>query len=304
MRWPKPCGYDPQAATGVPVRRSHRRRRLSERHKDGRTGRGRVEQDGQSEDRAADVWGVAGMEHARAASARQCAAIDACRLAWAAEAESGGALRDLVRANDAIVDGPGGGIRRGPIADAAAALRRTIDAIERAAVEFSQASKLSVVAADEWERAAHAFDRAGLVDKPRAARCRADEARKMARGMEGQAARSRKSADTFGKAADGWVARTADWEDGDRACCGMGGWAERRGGALDMADRRRKRAEDMERSTQESARLAEIESDHMAAKTEDLAAKADAILEEIEAPEAAAALREGREAAVRAVRDL
>ena len=253
---------------------------------------------------AADVWGAAGMEHARAASARQCASVDACRLAWAAEAESGDALCELVRANDAIVDGPGGSIRRGPIADAAAALRRTIDAIERAAVEFSQASKLSDVAAGGWERAAHAFDRAGLAGKARAARGRSDEARMMARGMEKQAARSRSSADTFGKAADGWVARTAGWEDGDRISCGMDEWRKRRGGALDMANDRRKRAEDMGRRIRDSARLAEAESAHMASRTGAVTAAAVAWLEgRQDEPEARAALEEGMAEAERAVRD-
>ena len=250
-----------------------------------------------------DVWGAAGMEHARAASARQCAAIDACRHAWAAEAESGGALRELVGANDEIVAGPGGRIRRGPIADAAAALRRTIDAIERAAVEFSQASKLSDVAADGWERAAKALGMAGLADRAGAARGRAGEAREMARGMEGHAARSRASAETFGQAADRWVANSAEWEDGDVVASGADGWQERRGGALDIADERKKMAEEMERRTRDAARRAEEESAQMNANADVLTAAAVAWLEGRDEPEAKAALEEGIEAAARAARD-
>ena len=265
-------------------------------------GGGRTE-DGDGEDDVADVWGAAGMEHARAASARQCAAIDACRLAWAAEAESGSALRELVGANDEIVAGPGGRIRRGPIADAAAALRRTIDAIERAAVEFSQASKLSDAAADGWERAAKALGMAGLADRAGEARSRAGEAREMARGMEGHAARSRASAATFGQAADRWVANSAEWEDGDVVASGTDGWKERRGGALDIAEGRQKMAEDMERRTRNAARTAEEESAQLNANAEVLTAAAVAWLEGRDEPEAKAALREGMEAAARAARD-
>lgn len=243
------------------------------------------------------------MEHARAASARQCAAIDACRHAWTAEAESGAALLDVVRANDGIVAGPGGSVRRGPIADAAAALKRSIDAMERAAVEFSQASKLSDVAADGWGRAAEAFGRAGTADRTRAARDRADEARGMARGMEGHAARSRASAASFGRAADGWVAESAGWEDGDTVVRGSDGWQERRDRARGVAEGRRARAEDLAQRTLEAARLAEAESAHLAAGTRSLTAGAVALLEKVHAPEAAAALRDGMEAASRAVRD-
>ena len=265
---------------------------------DAGSGGGRIEADDVS-----DVWGAAGMEHARAASARQCAAIDACRLAWAAEAESGSALGELVRANDAIVAGPGGSVRRGPIADAAAALRRTIDAIERAAVEFSLASKLSDVAADGWERAAKALGRAGLADRAGAARVRAGEAREMARGMDGHAARSRKSAGTFGKAADGWVAQTADWKDGDMLAGGADGWPERRGGAMGIADERKKMAEEMERRTRKAARRAGEESEQMNANADALTAAAVAWLEGRDEPEARAALKEGMADAARAARD-
>ena len=257
----------------------------------------------EDDDGAADVWSAAGMEQARAASARQCAAIDACRHAWTAEAESGTALLEVVRANDGIVAGPGGGVRRGPIADAAAALRRSIDAMERAAVEFSQASKLSDVAADGWGRAAEAFGRAGTIDRIRAARDRADEARKMARGMEGHAARSRASAASFEEAANGWVARSAEWEDGDTVVRGSDGWPERRDRAQGVAEGRRARAEDMAQRTLAAARLAEAESAHLAAGTKSLTAGAVALLKNLHAPEAAAALRDGMEAASRAVRD-
>ena len=266
-------------------------------------GDGRTEDYGDGEDDVADVWGAAGMEHARAASARQCAAIDACRLAWEAEAESGSALRELVGANDEIVAGPGGSIRRGPIADAAAALRHTIDAIERAAVEFSQASKLSDAAADGWERAAKALGTAGLADRAGAARSRAGEAREMARGMDGHAKRSRASAATFGQAADKWVANSAEWEDGDVVASGTDGWKERRGGALDIAEGRRKMAEEMEERTRNAARMAEEESAQLNANAEVLTAAAVAWLEGRDEPEAKAALKEAMAAAVRAARD-
>lgn len=66
-------------------------------------------------------------------------------------------------------------------------MRRGIDALERAGVEFGQSAKLSHATADEWGRAREALARSRLARIEQAALDRSDEAHRMARTMDGYA---------------------------------------------------------------------------------------------------------------------
>ena len=261
---------------------------------------------------AADVWTAAGVEHARAASARQCAALDACWHAWTAQAEGAGAIVRAVRANRRAVSGVGGRAgRKGAAAEAVSEMQRAIDVVEGAGVEFSQAAKLSDIAAGGWARAGDALGRAGRDERCRAARDRSDEASKMARAMEVYAARSRESAAKLRSAADGWVTTAARLGSGDGpvadVVAGEGmrdKWLARRDEMIEAADGKREMAVEMARRTRMSARMAEAESAQLAADSKVFTAGAVARLKnELHAPDAAAALREGMEAASKAVMD-
>lgn len=259
---------------------------------------------GQKAGKAAEVWAAAGMEHARAASGRQCAALDACWHAWTAKAAAGEAMLNAIHANGRVAGVEGGRISRDAIAEAAAAMQRGIDALDRAAVEFSQAASLSTVAADWWARAEETLARAGRAGRGRAARDRSDEARKMTQIMEEHADHSRTSADRFRKAADGWVAHTSDWEDGEEVAGRRSLWLARRDEVKAVVDDERARAEGMARRTQEAARLAEGELARMTADSKMLTAEVVGRLEGLGTPDAVAALREGMERAKQAVSDL
>ena len=252
---------------------------------------------------AAEVWAAAGVEHARAASGRQCAALDACWHAWTAKAASGEAMLKAADANGRVGAGAGNRVSRGAIAEAAAAMRQAIDAMDRAAVEFRQTANLSSAAADGWARAEESLVRAGLAGRGRAARDRSDEARRMTQTMEALADQSRASADRFREAADGWVAYTADWEDGDEIAGDRSMWLARRGEVEAVVDDERARAVEMARRTQEAARLAEGELARITADSKMLTAAAVGKLEGLDEPDAEAALRKGMEEARRAVRD-
>lgn len=265
-----------------------------------------------ADDGTATVWTAAGMEHARAASARQCAALDACWHGWTAQAEGAGAIVKAVRANRRAVSGVGGRAgRKGAAAEAVSGMQRAIDVVDGAGVEFSQAAKLSDIAADGWARAEGAFGRAGQAERRRAAHGRSDEARKMARAMEVYAARSRESAGRLRSAADGWVTTAARLGSGEGPVADVVAgegirdiWLARRDEMIEAADGKRRRAVEMARRTRVSAKMAEIESARMAADSKVLTEGAMARLKnELYAPNAAAALREGMEAASRAVMD-
>ena len=261
------------------------------------------------------------MAQARAAAAHQCATLDACRHAWAAKVNAGREMQRAADANGRVVGGGsgsggsggsgaaggGGQASKRAIAETAAAMHRAVDALEGAAVEFSQAARLSGAAADWWARAAAALGRSGLAGAERAARERGEEARKMARTLDDWAGNSRHAARKLGAAAAGWVEDTADWEDG----CRMDGggrdeWMASRDAMREAADGERAMAEDMERQTAGAARVAAGELARVAADSDRRAAAARGELEGEEggpgAREAAAAWKEGMEAAERAAR--
>ena len=246
---------------GAPCRTRH-----TERHKGRRARRGGVDGDVIE---AADVWAAAGMAHARAAALHQCATIDACRHSWAARIDAGDAMKKAAVANGRVVGrGKGGGrISRDAIAESAAALQRAVDALDRAAVEFGLAAKLSEESADGWARAEAALGRAGH-RLARVAKERSDEAHKMARTLGAWAKKSRGSAGTLGRSAGEWVADTADWKDGEEAEVDMDAWMERQGGLVAVADTERSMAEAMVRSTDEAARVAAGDLERVAAETE------------------------------------
>ena len=117
------------------------------------------------------------------------------------------------------------------------------------------------------------------------------------------AGKSRHAARKFMEAAAGWVADTAEWGDG----CRMDGsvrdeWAASKDAMREAADKERAMAEEMERQTAGAARAAAGELARVAADSDRRAAAARGELEEAEphAREAAAAWREGMEAAERA----
>ena len=259
------------------------------------------------------MWAAAGMAHARAAALHQCATIDACRHSWAARADAGDAMKTAAVASGRVVggggDGDGNRISRGAIAESTAALQRAMDALDRAAVEFGLAAKLSKESADEWARAEAALARAGH-GLARVAKERSDEAKKMARTLGTWAKNSRGSAGTLGRSAEEWVADTADWKDGEEAEFDRDEWMERQGRLLEAADAARSLAEAMARSTDDAARVAAGDLERVAAETEErlcMAARAGdggngcrtmSSMDELR--DAEAALRAGMEAAERA----
>lgn len=257
------------------------------------------------------MWAAAGMAHARAAALHQCATIDACRHSWAARGDAADAMKKAAVANGRVVGrGDGGGrINRGAIAESAAALQRAVDALDRAAVEFGLAAKLSKESADEWARAGEALARARHWRADNAKE-RSDEAQKMARTLGMWAKRSRGSAGTLGRSAEEWVADTADWKDGEEAEVDMDAWMERQGGLVEVADAEQSMADTMMRSTDEAARVAAGDLKRVAAEAEQrLGAAARAggggngcrtTPSTCELRDAEAALRDGMEAAERA----
>ena len=278
-----------------------------------RGAKGRTDED----DRKAEysVWAAAGIEYARAASAHQRASLDACWHAWMAQGRGAGSIVKAIRANGRAASATGGRAgRRGALAEAGAEMQRGMDAIEGSAVEFSQTAKLSGMAADAWDRAEYAFARAPHGERARAAHGRSAEARRMAKEMKRYEVRSRASARKMKSAIDGWVASTAAWGDFDGPVGGGGSggeesdgrrvWLARRDEMAGAADEKRAKAEELARRTMVSARMVEVEGARMAADSKALTARAIGRLDEgLDAPEAAAALREGMEAAGRAAMD-
>ena len=285
------------------------RTRHTERHKGRRMRRAGV---GSDATEAADVWAAAGMAHARAAALHQCATIDACRHSWAARGDAADEMKKAAVANGRAVGGGGRGggrISRDAIAESGAALHRAVDALDRAAVEFGLAAKLSKESADGWARAEAALARAGH-RLARVARTRSDEAREMAHMLGTWAKGSRDSAGTLGRSAGEWVADTADWKDGEEAEVDMDAWMERQGGMVGVADTARSMAEDMARTADEAARVAAGDVERVAAEAEPLLAAAaragdggngcSTASSTRELRDAEAALRAGMEAAERA----
>ena len=263
---------------------------------------GGVGSGGQGAGRAAAVWAAAGTAYARAAAARQCAVIDACWHAWKAKVDAGRAMGRVAAANGRVVR-YGNRADRAAVAEATSEMHRTVDALERAAVEFRQAAKLSDAAADGWARAAAALARAGMAERERAARELSGEARKLTHTVEVWADMTGAEAARLGREAGQWVEYTADWEDG----CGLAGsrdeWMKRRDKMQTAADREREMAEEMEQRTAEAAETAAGDLRRAAAEAERYAAAARGDLASPDAQEAAAALRDGTDEARRADRD-
>lgn len=217
--------------------------------------------------------------------------------------DGGGALKDAAGARGRIVGGAGNTVSRSAIAATGAAMQRGIDALDRAAVEFGLAARLSGMAADGWDMAEKAFARAGYGRWERTARERSGEARKMARTLGAWAERSRSSAASLGRSAREWVGGTAKWEDGAVMDGGRGRWMERQGELRAAAGRERGHAEEMARQTGAAARVAAGDLERIAfeagRRTAALGwAASDADhAESGELREAGAALREGMEAA-------
>ena len=180
-------------------------------------------------------------------------------------------------------------------------MQRGIDALERAAVEFSQAAKLSHLTADEWGLAREALARSRLDGIAQAALDRSDEARSMARTMDRYAEHSRASAGRMSRAAGRWVKHTSEWKDGDRLAGARGAWLAGRGEMQAAADGEHARAVKMAQGTLATARTAEDELARLTADAKGLTAEAFGRLSGLDAPDAVAALREGMEAASRAV---
>lgn len=263
---------------------------------------GRVEED--------SVWTAAGVEYARAASARQRASLDACWHAWTGQGRGAGSIAKAIAANGRAAAATGGRAgRRGALAEAGAEMQRGMDAIEGSAVEFSQAAKLSGMAADWWNKAEYAFAMGRQGERARAADGRSAEARSMAKAMRQYAVRSRASARKMKSAIGEWAASTAAWGDFDGPVVGGEGdgrraWLARRDEMLGAANDSRADAEEMARRTTASARLVDVEGARLAADSKALTAGAIGRLSEgLDAPEAAAALRKGMEAASMAVQD-
>lgn len=249
----------------------------------------------------AGAWAAAGMAQARAAAAHQCATLDACLHAWTAKANAGDAMRAAAGANGRVVGGGGGRISRRAIAETAAAMHRAVDALDGSAAEFGQAARLSEASAEWWARAAGALGRGGMASRERAARERAEESRRMAETLDEWAGGSAETARMFRDAAAGWVANTAEWDDG----CRMDGggraeWMASRDAMREAADGELARAEEMGRHTARAARIAAGELAHVAADSDRRAAAARGELEGPDAQEAAAALRDAVAAAERA----
>ena len=205
--------------------------------------------------KVADVWAAAGMEHARAAASHQCATMDACRHSWKARVDAGDAMLDAAVANGRVVGREGGRVSRGAIAETSMAMQRAIDALDRAAVEFSLASKLSAATADGWARAEEALGRAGH-GWVRTAREQSDEARQMAQTLGRWADKSRLLARMFRRSAGEWVADTAEWKDGGRPPVDMDRWMEKQGALVKVANDERAMAENMARCTDAAAKVA------------------------------------------------
>ena len=266
-----------------------------------------------------DVWAAAGMEHARAAAMHQCSTMDACQHSWMARVDAGDAMRDAAVANGRVVGESGGRISRGAIAENAAAMDRAADALDRAAVEFRMASKLSVMAADGWARAAKALERSRHGEAS-AVHSRSDDARKMAQTLEAWAEKSRLSAVDFRRSAGEWVRDTAKWPDGSMFDGDRDEWMKSQGVLLSVAGEERTMGEKMLKSTDETAQVAACDLRQIAAEADrrtgaaELAA-ANAVAAATAVPasvdragfdamrEAAAALREGMEAARQAAKD-
>ena len=182
-------------------------------------------------------------------------------------------------------------------------MRRGIDALERAGVEFGQSAKLSHATADEWGRAREALAGSRLDGIEQAALDRSDEARSMARTMDGYAEHSRASAGKMSRAAGRWVKHTSEWKDGDRLAGCRNAWLAGRGEMQAVADGGRARAAKMAKGTLATVRMAEDELARLAAGAKGFAAEAFGMLSGLDAPDAVAALREGMEAASRAALD-
>ena len=256
------------------------------------------------------VWTAAGVEYARAASARQRASLDACWHAWKAQGRGAESIVKAIEANGRAASATGGRAgRRGALAEAGAEMQRGTDAIEGAAVEFSQAAKLSGMAADWWSKAEYAFAMGRQGERAGAADGRSVEARSMAKAMRQYAARSRASARKMKSAIGEWAASIAAWGDFDGPVDGGEGdgrraWTARRDEMLGAANDSRADAENLARRTTASARLIDVEGARLAADSKALTASAIGRLSEgLHAPEAAAALREGMEAASTAAQD-
>lgn len=258
----------------------------------------------------ADVWAAAGMAHARAAALHQCATLDACRHSWAARSDAGDAMKKAALANGRVVGAVGGRICRGAIAESAAELRRAVDALDAAGVEFGLAAKLSKESADGWARAGAALARAGH-RTARTARERSEEARKMAQTLGMWAKRTRGSSSELGRSAGEWVADTAGWRDGDDLEVDRDAWMERQGELVAVADAELSMAEAMVRRTDEAARAADGDLERVAAEAErrlaaaaraadDGGGESAASSSSSGLQEAEAALRDGVEAAGRA----
>ena len=202
-------------------------------------------------------------------------------------------------ANGRIVGRAGGRVSGSAIAQTAAAMQRAVDALEGAAAEFGQAARLSAATAQWWARAAKSLGRGGVDGMVPVARERDEEARKMAKTFDRWAGSSRKEARRFQKSASGWVKSTGDW-DGCRMDRGgdRDGWKARTNAMRKAADAERARAEDMERQTARGARAAAGELAQVAADSDRRAAQG--ALDGPDAQKAAAAWREGMEAAGRA----
>ena len=278
------------------------------RHKGGRMGRTGVDTGGQGGYMAEDVWTAAGMEHARAAALHQCAAMDACRHSWAARVDVGRALGDAAGANGRIVGGAGNRVSRSAIAETGAAMQRAVDALERASAEFGLAARLSGMSAGGWDMAERAFASAGRGEWRRTARERFDEARRLEGALKEWADRSRSAACTVDESARGWVDDTADWKDGAEMDGDVGRWMETQGQMQAVADRDLKYAEEMARETDAAVRAAAEDLERITIEAGRRTAalgwvpSAAGHAESDEARRAAAALKEGMEAAVRAER--
>lgn len=268
----------------------------------------------------ADVWAAAGMEHARAAAAYQCATMDACRHSWKARVDVGNAMRDAAVANGRVAgEGEGGRVSRGAIAEVGRAMQHGIDALDSAAVEFSLAAKLSAAAADGWARAEEALGRAGH-GWAGTAREQSDEARLMAQTLRGWEKKSRMSADALRRSAGEWVEGTAEWRDGGRLPADRDQWMERQGELVDVANDELTMAREMARSTDTAARVATKDLARVATEARRQRGAAALAVEKITSARAAAAsggggpgsdalreavdaLQEGVDAASQAVRD-
>ena len=205
-------------------------------------------------------------------------------------------------ANGRIVGMAGGRVSGSAIAQTAAAMQRAVDALEGAAAEFGLAARLSEATAQWWARAAKSLGRGGVDGMVPVARGRDEAARKMAGTLDMWAGNTREDARRFQESASRWAASRAAWEDGcrmDNSGGEMDGWTANANAMRKAADAERARAEDMGRQTAGAARAAAGELARVAADSDRRAAAVGA-LDGPDAQEAAAAWREGMEAAGRA----